>query len=116
MAVLLDSYSENNISDYKGMQGGTDEGVGQSFTGDGGILTTAKFFLSRVGSPTGNMTAKIYAHTGTYGTSSELTGSALATSGTVDVTTIKGVELAERLKRNGWTIYSSSPWTIKFYK
>ena len=34
----------------------------------------------------------------------------------VDITTIKGIQLAERLKRNGWIIYSSSPWTICFYK
>ena len=55
-------------------------GTGQSFTGNGGTLDSCVFELGKSGSPTGNAVAKIYNHTGTYGTSSKPTGAALATS------------------------------------
>lgn len=61
---------------------------GQSFSSGGGVLDSAKFYLHKTGSPTGNATAKVYAHTGTYGTSSLPTGSVLATSDTFDVSTL----------------------------
>lgn len=35
---------------------------------------------------------------------------------TVDVTTLKGIRTAERLKANGWRIVSSSWWRIAFEK
>lgn len=41
--------------------------------------------LKKVGSPTGNLTAALYAHSGTFGTSSVATGAALATSENIDV-------------------------------
>ena len=44
------------------------------------VLTRVRFDLKATGSPTGNMVAKLYAHSGTYGTSSVPTGAALATS------------------------------------
>lgn len=34
----------------------------------------------------------------------------------VEVTTVKGIRTAERLKANGWKIVGSSPWAINFYK
>ena len=52
-----------------------------------GYLTRAAFWLKKVGAPTGNITAKLYAHTGTYGVSS-LPGTLLATSNSVDVSTL----------------------------
>jgi len=86
---IVDSYSESNhsgsvvvVSNYEWIE------VGQSFTGDGGTLDSIKFYIKKYGSPTGNCSAKVYAHTGTFGTSSVPTGSALATSGTIDVSTI----------------------------
>lgn len=82
MATIIDSYSESNfVTD-------TTITVGQSFTGDGQTLDSAKFYLKREGSPSGNVVAKIYAHSGTFGTSSLPTGAALATSDNVDVSTI----------------------------
>lgn len=54
--------------------------VGQTFLGNGGALTRAGFWMSKAGTPAGNMWAAIYAHTGTYGVNGVGTGPALATS------------------------------------
>ena len=91
MSYIIDSYSESNYVDwYVQFSETARKYFYQSFTGDGGTLNSAKWYLekSSTGSPTGNVYAKIYAHTGTYGTSSEPTGSVLATSDAVDVSTI----------------------------
>lgn len=57
------------------------QGHGQSFTGDGGLLTRAAFWMATTGTPPGSLTAVVYAHTGTFGTTSGVgTGSPLATS------------------------------------
>ncbi len=79
MASIIDSYSESN-QDTSTSYGGGQDYVGQSFTGDGGTLNSAVFYLKKTESPDGNMYAHIYAHTGTFGTSSIPTGSPLATS------------------------------------
>lgn len=73
-----------------------DNGIGQSFTtpaatankNNRGCFATARFELKKVGSPTGTLVAKIYAHSGTLGTSSVPTGAALATSNSFDVATL----------------------------
>jgi len=66
--------------------------VAQSFTADAnGALTSAVFYLNGTGAPTGNIVAKLYAHTGTFGTSSKPTGTALATSDIKDVAEFDGV-------------------------
>jgi hypothetical protein len=52
------------------------------------IITSAKFYLRKAGSPTGNAYAVLYAMTGTYGTSGKPTGAALATSNPFDVSTL----------------------------
>jgi hypothetical protein len=51
-------------------------------------LDSATFYLKKVGTPTGNMTAQLYALTGSYGSTGTGTGSVLATSGNVDVSTL----------------------------
>jgi len=69
--------------------------LGESFrTPNDGIsyyLTSAKFRLKKTGSPTGTVSAKLYAHQGTFGDTSTPTGAALAVStntfGSSDVTT-----------------------------
>jgi hypothetical protein len=89
MATLLDSYSETNQSDLFQLCTGIGyQHVGQSFTGNANYLVQCKFYLAKYGSPTGNITASLYAHTGTYGTSSKPTGGALATSDNIDVSTL----------------------------
>ena len=81
------SYSESNQDSTTDIND-TIIGVAQSFTGTGGILSSCQFYLKKSGSPTGNAVAKIYAHSGTFGTSSIPTGAALATSDNFDVSTL----------------------------
>ena len=66
---------------------GTITGQGQGFPNGvvAGFVTRVFTNLKKVGSPTGNIVAKIYAHTGTFGSSGTPTGGALATSVNVDV-------------------------------
>ncbi len=87
---VLDSLNESYRDEFIPLYNGSYTGVGQSFTGTVSKLTAVKFFLFRSGSPTGSATAKLYAHTGTYGSSGYATGTALATSDILDVSTISG--------------------------
>lgn len=65
----------------------TNLGQAQSFANGAkaAYLTRAFCKLKKTGSPTGNLVAKLYAHSGTFGTSSIPTGAALATSVNIDV-------------------------------
>lgn len=83
--ILLDSYPTSNQSSTVFFLYDSNPQCGQSFTGDGGILSSAKFYGFKHNNPTGNVYAKIYAHSGTFGTSSLPTGSPLATSDPVSV-------------------------------
>lgn len=67
-------------------------------------LTTCKFFLTKIGSPSGNIVAKLYAITGTYGVNSIPTGSALATSSNVDVSTIHSAVNSNSLVSSDYTL------------
>jgi len=62
--------------------------IGQAQSFSNGVqaqyLTRAFFNVRKVGSPTGNITAVLYAHSGSKGTTSIPTGAALATSDVVD--------------------------------
>jgi hypothetical protein len=84
--TLLDSFSETNRDNqldlgYLGVFAGA-----QIFTTpNDGInykLSSFKFLLAKTGSPTGTVVAKLYAITGTYGSTAVPTGSVLATSTT----------------------------------
>ena len=90
--IIIDSYSEtnqNSQSAYNGPGGVESSGGGQSFTVlKKSKLTACKFYQFIYGSPTGNCYAKLYAHSGTYGTDGKPTGSALATSDAKDVATL----------------------------
>jgi hypothetical protein len=77
---VMDSYSESNIS-RTDVFSTTLYGVAQTFRpASSGILSQAKFYINKVGNPVGNMYAKIYAVTGTPGTTGKPTGAALAVS------------------------------------
>lgn len=82
------SYSETNQDALTSLNSGGTVGAGQSFAGNGGVLSACRFYLKKTGSPTGNAVCKIYAHSGTFGTSSIPTGAALATSDNFDVSTL----------------------------
>jgi len=88
--ALIDSYSESNYSGGSYLSGYTDDyqKISQSITGKSSKLSSHKWYLKKLGSPTGNAVAVLYAHTGTYGTSSKPTGAALATSDNFDVSTL----------------------------
>lgn len=83
---LDDNYPSSNNSTSTQFGSGANKFVGQSFTPSvGKRLSRVGFYLRKAGSPTGTMVAKLYAHTGTYGTSSLPTGTVLATSNEWDV-------------------------------
>lgn len=92
MSTIVDSYSESNqSSDFTLSSDETGHTYfGQSFTGDGGTLESAKFYIKKSGSPTGNINVYIYTetHATAFGTDSLPTGSVLATSDNFDVTTL----------------------------
>ena len=100
-AVLCDSYSESNIDTSDSIYGSDHVGAGQTFTGNGKVLRSAKMWMKKTGSPTGTATFQIYAISGTYGTDSIPTGSALATSGTIDVSTLDGTLTGHELTFSG---------------
>jgi hypothetical protein len=83
--TIIDSYSETN-SDTNRQINNTTTKRAQSFTSVvAESLYFARFYIGKSGSPTGNATAVLYAHTGTYGVDGTPTGAALATSDNVDV-------------------------------
>lgn len=65
--------------------------VAQSFTADGSSLREAVAYLSCANLSAGTMVAEIFAHSGTFGTSSVGTGAALATSESVSVTSLSRI-------------------------
>ena len=66
---------------------------GHSFTGNGLKINVGTLSLSKAGSPTGTAEARIYAHTGIFGSSGEPTGTPLAISATLDVSTLTGTKV-----------------------
>ena len=86
--ATCDSYSESN-RDGDEQLNDTDFAVGQSFNGNGGVLGHVYFVLSKSGTPTGNMVAKIYSHSGTYGTDG-VPDALLATSKVLSVADLDG--------------------------
>lgn len=87
-SFLIDSYGTSNYSSYNYLYN-SNIFVGQSFLNTTNCtLHSCQFYMTKSGSPTGNIVAKIYAHTGTFGSGGLATGSALAVSDTVDASTL----------------------------
>lgn len=87
MLVVVDSYNESNRSGgnlYDGNSGNSNK-VSQSFTGNGMTLDSAVVALRRSNTPGGICRAYIYAHSGSFGTSSIPSGLPLATSNDLNV-------------------------------
>lgn len=80
MGVVVDSYSETNRSTQSALSADNFHKLGQSITGNGTNLDNIQLFMRKQGSPPSTFRIYVYAHTGTYGSSSLPTGSALATS------------------------------------
>mgnify|MGYP001559226513 CR=1 FL=1 len=79
MATLIDSYPESNQSTTSEVFGVRKWGQSFHCTNEV-VLNSVRFYIRKIGTPSGNVNAYIYAHTGTYGTDSNITGSPLAIS------------------------------------
>lgn len=79
--VIVDSYDVSNYDTGSVINGGGvfPSSVAQSFEATGGFIDSAKFYISRFGTLSGNVYAKLYTHTGTFGSTSK-PGTLLATS------------------------------------
>lgn len=91
--LISSSYAVDDHQDFTNTEyvslNGTIKSVTQSFhLPNEATLDTLYMYCGKTGSPTGSLYVKIYAHSGTYGTSSVPIGSALATSDAKDVSTI----------------------------
>ena len=95
MSVIIDRYQEANYNDDWALRNivGAETALGQSFTGTGKVLSKVTFYISKANAPTDFAYAKIYAHSGTFGTSSVPTGSPLAISNAIKSSSI-GTSLA----------------------
>jgi len=69
--------------------------AGQTFNTRPASLTSVKFYLKQVGTASGNMYAALFDHTGTFGTTGEPTGTALAISDTINAATIVATDYVE---------------------
>lgn len=86
----LNSYSESNQNADINV-GNVVPMYGQSFTtATDKVIDSCKFYVKKSGSPTGNVFATIYNHTGTYGVNGKPIGAAIATSDLVDISTLTG--------------------------
>jgi hypothetical protein len=83
MADLVDSY-EVVANTAVSCRASYYQYICQEFHGNGKSLTSAKFYVAKLGSPTGNIVAKLWAQTGTFGSGTG-TGSPLATSDTINI-------------------------------
>lgn len=118
--VLVDSYSETNQNTYRAVYGG-DGRYGQSFKGDGSILKSCKFYLSSLiydhNHNWGTCHARLYAHTGVYGTSSMPTGDPLAISDSVAIASLPALPAFALFTFNfsdGIKLESNVPYCIMF--
>ncbi|KKL80801.1 hypothetical protein LCGC14_2001150, partial [marine sediment metagenome] len=85
--TIIDSYVEANRDNHISIKAlhpsavGLVSALGQSFTGDGNKIGYVQFYIKKtVGSPVGELTARLYAISGTFGTSNVPAGAALASS------------------------------------
>lgn len=92
----IDSYREGNqdnywfLADLHPSDSGYKSAGGQAFqvTSNLNLVSTKVYLQLGEGSPIGNAYARLYAATGTFGTNARPTGSALATSDDLDISTV----------------------------
>lgn len=86
---VIDSYSETNKNSDIALYSGSAVGVGQALTPSSDVLCgELRWYLKKVGGPTGNIIAKIYKASGVVGTSAIPTGTALAISIPVSIASL----------------------------
>jgi len=87
--VYFDSYTGSRVTEGITGESSKPQAAGQVFEASrSDTLYQAVFRLSKAGTPSGSLFAKIYAITGTYGTDAVPTGSALATSNSVEASSL----------------------------
>lgn len=88
--VLSDYYDQSHYDELLSyLDSSGDMYCGQSFTAlNTRTLGKASFWLKKTGSPSGSMYVYLYAHAGSYGSSSVPTGAPLATSDPVNANTL----------------------------
>lgn len=88
-APFVDGYDVSNSNANFTLVGtGGFNQVGQTFMGNGSRINTAYFWVTKIGAPTGPIYARLYNVTGTYGSTALPTGSAIASSTSIDASTI----------------------------
>ena len=115
MPNVVDYYSESNYKFNLALQWGDRVQRGQSFTGNGNQLYSAKFFLSNHGTISGNMYALFYAHTGTYGTSSLPLGNSLLTSSPIAVSSLTTTPTLVEFIFTPYTLVDGTHYVIVIY-
>lgn len=88
---VIDSYPESNYGGFYSLSASTYEldMCGQAFSiANSTIITSVKFYLSQSGSPAGNVVARLYAATGSVGSTATMTGGVLATSDSIAANTL----------------------------
>jgi hypothetical protein len=94
--VVVDSFdTTTGVTWILVNDGVSEEAIAQSLTGTDITITKSVFSIERFGNPTGDLYAKLYAHSGTFGTSSVPTGAALATSDPVSYLAVPTVDPAD---------------------
>lgn len=88
LSGAIDSYSETNQDGLDQFYlGSPSKHLGQAFAGANATVRRIRFYLSKTGSPVGTMTAELWSHTGTFGSTG--TPNALLVGGeTFDVSTL----------------------------
>lgn len=87
--LVLDSYSETNQDNFYSIGNTLNLAAGQAFYNRNNvILDSCKLYIKKIGSPTGNVTVKLFAMGGTFGSSAVPTGSALATADVLNIATL----------------------------
>ena len=116
MVSVVDFYSESNYKFDVVLYAGYRIQRGQSFTGNGLPLYSAKFYLSKTGSPTGNAYGVLWTHSGTFGTSSVGTTPQLALSNPIDVSTFGASKaLVEFIFPTPYTMVAGTHYVITVY-
>lgn len=122
MATLLESYSESNYESVVAIgavhptEAAANSACGQVFTCPAGgpyILTSAKLYLAKGGSPNATYKFAIYATSGTTGTDAVPTGSELGSTATANASALgTSPALKELAFSNPVTIYSGASYWI----
>ena len=97
---VIDSYGFSNIDSSTSLST-TATFRGQSVTGNGLSISQATFSLLRSTGTAGSVRAVVYAHSGTYGTSSQPTGSVLAFSNSINISALSTSQTQETFTFTG---------------